>query len=354
MMQRMVVTGLVVMLVLSSSGCVKKLVNNAFPPIDTLAKKRQAVAESETTLQSLPRVDLYANIGAADIKRIITPSLLAAIPELKSLDISLTDQEIIATAALDGKFVLDPQGKKLPCRLEGSISAHATLFITQNQLPHPLKDQLKWTPWATRVQISRIEIEGKRPAPKLLAKLITAALNDFLPNISQAIGTQTIDFKINGIEDKFAPEMITGPGIEEVTGKVAFSGVRFERGAVLIDESGVHAAVKLSEGSNDIHFQSTPFLAATVDANADFKQQFDQYRHEYRGMVEANIADDIESAWLRTSALLSKAYVAGLVNTAFDNPHVEAKIALSHEIVQSKTPLQATTTWRSGRTQHPI
>jgi hypothetical protein len=162
-------------------------------------------------------------------------------------------------------------------------------------------------------------------------------LNEFLANISQAIGTQTVEIRASILEKVTPGEVIKGVGVEEVNGKDITFSVAFDQGAVLIDEAGVHAVVKLSEGEKKVLYADALNNKAARPTEADasaFETEYAEYRSQYRTLVAGTLADDLDSVWVRSSALLSKAYVAGLVNNAFDDPDIEARIGLSYQQVQ--------------------
>ena len=81
--------GMLALLAAPGPACVARLVNKHFPPIDTTAKKLEAISTSQQQLAALPARDVQMNASRSDLQAVVAPAVMGAVPGLTRLDLSL-------------------------------------------------------------------------------------------------------------------------------------------------------------------------------------------------------------------------------------------------------------------------
>jgi hypothetical protein len=294
-------------------------VNKEFPPVDTLQKRLEAIESSRKGLSDIKRVDLYLNVTQSDLQDVVVPAIVAAVQGVTDAKITLRPQELIVDATFDRIFEDLGGDPQLDARIVGSARLHTTGFI--------VGQTLQWTPWGSRVEISRLEIAGKKPATKTLVALLTAVLNAFLANISGAIGAQTLRLDVPLVATLDPKVLIQGSAVESVEGKPIDFSVHLGDGAVLIDADGLHTLGMLTK--ERVNPTASPKAATPSITEVD--QAFDQYLTAFKNALGRALVDDTTAHWSRTSGLVSKPFVAGLLNSGLDSSEdvVEPKAAVA-------------------------
>jgi hypothetical protein len=305
---------LVLVVVLGANGCVTRLVNRQFPPVDTTKVKLRAIETSREVLGTLPKADVYLNISASDLQAMVAPEVEAAVKGVSDLRLRLADQELIVEASFDHLFEDVGGNPNLDVQMTGTAILHATGSITG-----PV---LQWTllaPDSSRVRLTRVRVNGQSPGAEALAALLNPVLKAYLANIAGAIGTQTVRLDSPLIHELDPKALIKGSTITSVEGDVIEFSAHLNGGAVLLDADGVHVIGALSDTRFGGATRRHPFAVAKVDAPA-IQTAFADYETAFRNVLSRHLVDDPASYWHGTSALVGKPFVAGLLNKALDSP----------------------------------
>jgi hypothetical protein len=240
----------------------------------------------------------------------------------------------VAQIIFDKEFEAKDNGNKsFTIRLSGQATVNAALVVDgQNPLPCPsfnsanmiLRGQMTSTltplvpgqdliicPSFGTVKLRRITIKGTS-VPSTIVDIINALLNTFLNNINGTLHAQKISLAFDYVTT-LAPQALLSslPGVHDISGNPITFSVALDKGAVLVDEAGVHALIKLSENGKTIEYAAAVRRSL---ANDPVQEAFNQYKAQFLASSQKDLGDIPPDYWTGTDALVSKSYTAALIN----------------------------------------
>ena len=324
--------------VLVTCGCLVSRVNKLWPPKEPAAIQLKAIEDAQQGLSTLNRTDVYASVATAEIKRFLPPAIVATTPGIQSVTVQTSLQELVAQVTFDKEFeAKDSQNKSFPIRLAGQATVNAALLVDgQNPLLCPsfnsgnatsmdqsgLQTTVSSTPVVPgqdliicpsfgTVKLRRIVIKGVS-VPKEIVAIINGLLNTFLNNINGTLHAQKISLSFDYVTT-LAPQALLSslPGVHDIGGDAIAFTVGLDRGAVLVDDAGVHALAKLSENGKSIKYADAVRRSLASDP---VQEAYDQYKAQFLASAQRDLGDIPPVYWSGTDALVSKSYTAGLIN----------------------------------------
>jgi hypothetical protein len=321
-----------------TSGCLVRRINKLWPPTEPAAIQLKAIEYAQQELSTLNRSDVYASVAVAEIKRFLPPVLVASTPGIQSVSVQTSFQELVAQVAFDKEFdATDPASKPLKIRLTGQATINAALVVEgQNPLPCPAfnpaisaaTDQsraertanspaaspgqdLIICPSFGTIKLRRIVINGGS-VPKTIVDIINGLLNTFINNINGTLHAQRISLSFDYVTTLSPQALLSSlPGVHDIAGDPIKFSVALDKGAVLVDDVGIHALAKLTENGRTVEYAAA--VRASL-ANDPVQEAYDKYKAQFLAAAQRDLGAIPPDYWSGTDALVAKSYTSALIN----------------------------------------
>lgn len=299
------------------TGCLRAAVNKKFPPLDTAKVRLEAINQSRAALAQMPRRDLTMALDATTLQETLPDLIVASVEGVTAARITLKPQELRFTVGFDRwiKIPINPT-QDLDVNVVGSAVLAATAFLDSEN------KAIRIQPWLCvetanncEMHISRIQVKGKRPVHKVLVKLIEVALRSFANNINGTIKQQEVRVDTPVFATVEPATFIPADMADNIESVPILFRVVLDNGAILIDESGLHAIAKFENvtGGSPLREPPNELLSARAPS-ADVDREFSQYRQEFREVVESDFGSGSLAQWPVTHLFMTKLFAAGTLN----------------------------------------